>query len=445
MTVSLPSDIIQRLSTQSEIFDALSPAYESTQDLRSLSSHTLDLIPGFVLAPQSHARSSLLQTHFIEAYKVHPSPRVLRRVQQSLLTFLYSTSTQSQPIVNMENTDVAPSFTIAVTDFVMPDVVANPANAVALPLFAALALLITYLPLRSFYRVKNIAACSMMVVIIIINLMVLINGIIWPSDDWTKWWIGYGLCDVEVVLRFPITMALATSLCCLTKGLADALDTEHAVFNPSKAQRRRKVVGDVLFCWGVPVMMMALHYVVQAGRYMIIPVWGCADQLDNSWPMLVIIIMWCPIFTVLNVYYAGKLLFPFSDLGFFRKTSLKHHSFEEVDLLIYHSTDVLPPLPPPQDHLRRPHINRIRPRSSQIHQASPHIRHPNHRLPPYPIPLRLLCHPNQIRSLLLVTSPQPCNMVTYPLRPHRHAAKSAMGRLGRCRFEFVHVLVLRLQ
>ena len=40
---------------------------------------------------------------------------------------------------------------------------------------------------------------------------------------------------------------------------------------------------------------------------MIIPVWGCADQLDNSWPMLVIIIMWCPIFTVLNVYYAGKL------------------------------------------------------------------------------------------------------------------------------------------
>jgi len=207
----------------------------------------------------------------------------------------------------MENTDAAPSFTIEVTDFVMPDVVADPANAIALPLFAALALLITYLPLRSFYRVKNIAACSMMVVIIIINLIVLINGIIWPSDDWTKWWMGYGLCDIEVILRFPITMALATSLCCLTKGLADALDTKHAVFNPSRAQRRRKVVGDILFCWGVPVMMMALHYVVQAGRYMIIPVWGCADQLDNSWPMLVIIIMWCPIFTVLNVYYAGKL------------------------------------------------------------------------------------------------------------------------------------------
>ncbi|KAK0100409.1 a-factor receptor [Cadophora gregata] len=209
----------------------------------------------------------------------------------------------------MQNTDVAPSVTIEVTDFVMPDEVANPVNAVALPLFAALALLITYLPLRSFYRVKNIAACSMMAVIVIINLMAFINGILWPSDDWTKWWEGYGLCDVEAILRFPITMALATSLCCLTKGLADALDTECAVFNPSKSQRRRKVIGDVLFCWLLPVMMMALHYTIQAGRYMIIPVWGCADQLDNSWPMLVIIIMWCPIFTLLNVYYAAIMFY----------------------------------------------------------------------------------------------------------------------------------------
>ncbi|KAL5326467.1 hypothetical protein ACEPPN_004152 [Leptodophora sp. 'Broadleaf-Isolate-01'] len=208
----------------------------------------------------------------------------------------------------MENTDVAPSFTVSTTDFVMPDIVANPANAIALPLFAAIALIITYLPLRSFYRVKNIAACSIMVVIIIINLTAVINGILWPSDDWTKWWTGYGVCDVEVLLRFPITMALATSLCCLSKGLADALDTDRAVFNPSKKQRRRKMIGDVLFCWLVPVMQMALHYTVQAGRYMIIPVWGCADQLDNSWPMLVIIIGWCPIFQLLTVYYAAQML-----------------------------------------------------------------------------------------------------------------------------------------
>ncbi|PBP19916.1 pheromone receptor a [Diplocarpon rosae] len=189
-----------------------------------------------------------------------------------------------------------------------PTVVADAANAIALPIFSVLGLLITYLPLRSFYRVKNIAACSIIFVVNVVNLMTLINTLIWPSDDWTTWWLGYGVCDVEVLLRFPITLALITSLCCLSKGLADALDTEHAVFNQTKAQRRRKVIADVLFCWAVPVMQMALHYVVQAGRYMIAPVFGCADQQDNSWPMLVIFSIWGPLFILLNVYYAGLML-----------------------------------------------------------------------------------------------------------------------------------------
>ncbi|CZT50465.1 uncharacterized protein RSE6_11453 [Rhynchosporium secalis] len=206
----------------------------------------------------------------------------------------------------MENTDIPPS--VIITDFIMPPAVANPINAIALPTFALLAILITYLPLRSFYRVKNIAACSIMFVLFVINLMAFINGIVWPSDDWTKWWLGYVLCDIEVVIRYPITLALASSLCCLSKSLADALDTENACLNPSAKMRRRKMCMEVLFCWAVPVMQMVLHYTVQAGRYMVAPVWGCADQLDNSWPMIIIIIIWCPVFSTLNVYYAALML-----------------------------------------------------------------------------------------------------------------------------------------
>ncbi|EKD19129.1 uncharacterized protein L3040_007240 [Drepanopeziza brunnea f. sp. 'multigermtubi'] len=207
----------------------------------------------------------------------------------------------------MENSDALPAF-ITTDTGVPPTVVANAANAIALPIFAVIALIITYLPLRSFYRVNNVAACSIIFVVNYVNLQTFVNALLWPNDDWSEWWIGYGVCDVESLFRFPITMALATSLCCLTKGLADALDTEHAVFNQTKAQRRRKLLGDVLFCWAIPVIQMALHYVVQAGRYMIAPVWGCGDQLDNSWPMLIIIIIWCPLFTLLNVYYAIIML-----------------------------------------------------------------------------------------------------------------------------------------
>lgn len=103
-----------------------------------------------------------------------------------------------------------------------------------------------------------------------------------------------------------MTLALTTCNCCLTKGLGDALDTDDAVFNPSRAQRRRRLYGEVLFCWGPPVIMCCLLWTLMAGRYSIVPVFGCATEFDNSWPLVAFVIAWAPIFTLLTVYYAGE-------------------------------------------------------------------------------------------------------------------------------------------
>jgi pheromone a factor receptor len=183
--------------------------------------------------------------------------------------------------------------------------VADPVNAIALPIFALLGIFITYLPFRSFYAHGNIAACSIVFTVTIYNIFTFINALIWPDDNWNRWWTGEGLCDVEALLRYPITMALATSLCCLTKGLAGCLDTENAKLNLTTAAKRRRQIIDFLFCWLVPVGQMALHYVCQAGRYAIVPVFGCADALDNSWPAIIILMLWLPLFALLNCYYAG--------------------------------------------------------------------------------------------------------------------------------------------
>lgn len=187
---------------------------------------------------------------------------------------------------------------------------ANQVNTVALPFFALLGILITYLPCRSFWTHRNVPAVSIVIVTNIWNFMTILNAIIWSDDNWSSWWPGYGLCDVEALLRYPLSMALATSLCGLSKGLADCLDTDNAKVHQTAAMRRRKMIFDVMFCWAVPVLQMALHYIVQAGRYQIWPVFGCADVLDNSWPTIVIIMIWCPIYTFLNMYYAGMFISP---------------------------------------------------------------------------------------------------------------------------------------
>ncbi|KUJ12931.1 STE3-domain-containing protein [Mollisia scopiformis] len=181
-------------------------------------------------------------------------------------------------------------------------------NAVALPFFALLAILVTYLPCRSFWSHRNVPAVSIVVATNVYNAMSVVNGVMWPNDDWASWWPGYGLCDLEALLRYPITMALATSLCGLSKGLADCLDTNNATVHPTAASKRRELLFNVMFCWAIPVLQMALHYVIQNGRYQIFPVFGCSDVIDDSWPTILIIMIWCPIFTFSTLYYAVILL-----------------------------------------------------------------------------------------------------------------------------------------
>jgi pheromone a factor receptor len=190
--------------------------------------------------------------------------------------------------------------------FSSPSETANPINAVALPIFCIIAILITYLPFRSFKRLRNFPACNIIIVSDIVNIFSGLNAIIWPNDDWSTWWPGYGLCDVEAILKFPLTLGLATSLCRLTQDIASALDVDNAQFNTTAGMKRRKLVLDVVFCWGPPLFEICLHYTVQNGRYAVAPVFGCGDQLDNSWPVILIYSMWIPLIMILNLYYAGK-------------------------------------------------------------------------------------------------------------------------------------------
>jgi pheromone a factor receptor len=184
----------------------------------------------------------------------------------------------------------------------------NRANAIALPIFAVIGSIFVIFPFRAFYLLRNFPACSMCITLWIINLGTFLNAIIWSTDDWTTWWPGYGLCDVESVLRWPITLSASTGLCCFLRGLANALNTDGAIMNPTKAQRRRQLIGEILIIWGPPALVACLRYIIQAGRYAIVPVFGCTGEDDNSWPYVVVVVIWGPVFTTIASGYSSKLL-----------------------------------------------------------------------------------------------------------------------------------------
>jgi pheromone a factor receptor len=180
-------------------------------------------------------------------------------------------------------------------------------NAVFLPLCAALVIAANYVPLCLLLRVRKIAACTLVIVLAVENTFTLVNAIIWPNNNTAEWWSGIGLCDVQVALKIPLNTLLASSSAYLSWDLARALDTDNPRLLETRRSRRRRLAIEVVFCFGIPVLQAALHYVIQAGRFAVVTIYGCSDYVDDSWPTPIIGSMWPPIFALINCYFAGKV------------------------------------------------------------------------------------------------------------------------------------------
>ena len=181
-----------------------------------------------------------------------------------------------------------------------------PPTAVAVPVLAMISIMLDIPPLAWHIRNRNLAASSLVSWIILSNLMNAINPFIWPTDDTESWWIGYGLCDIEVKLMIAATFGVVGSLAAIMRSLAQVLDTERTVLNPSVADRRFQIVTDCLLCFGGPFYSMAVHYIVQPNRYYIFAISGCTTSYDNSWPKFALILIWPPVLCLLAVYYSGR-------------------------------------------------------------------------------------------------------------------------------------------
>ncbi|RDW84666.1 hypothetical protein BP6252_02256 [Coleophoma cylindrospora] len=182
------------------------------------------------------------------------------------------------------------------------------ANAVALPLFSALSVLISIVPFKAHWAHKNVGLCGLIVVLTVFNIFHFVNAILWPNDDFASWWAGYGWCDILAKLQDPLLTAEATTTCCITLNLARAVDIDNPISQTRAAQRRRIVI-DILFCFGIPFLQILLHYFIQPSRYSIGTIFGCENTLDNSWPTLVIMEMWRPLFALLNMYFAFLVVY----------------------------------------------------------------------------------------------------------------------------------------
>ena len=181
-------------------------------------------------------------------------------------------------------------------------------NAVAVPMLALITLMLDIPPFIWHIRNRNLAASSLVFWVVMINLMNFINPLIWSTDDIQHWWHGHILCDVEIKIMIAASFGIVGSMACIMRNLAKVLDTEQTRLSFSNSQRRRRIIIDCLFCFGGPIYVMLIHYIVQPNRYYIFAISGCTSSFDNSWPKLVLVFIWPPIICLVDAYYSGMYI-----------------------------------------------------------------------------------------------------------------------------------------
>lgn len=179
--------------------------------------------------------------------------------------------------------------------------------AIVVPLLACITITLDIGPFIWHVKHRNLAAACLVFWIVLLNVFDFINALIWPTDDVSNWWPGFGLCDVEVKLMLATTVGIPGSLISIMRNLALVLDTEGGCPIPTEAQRRRQLTIDFMLSIGIPIYMMTIHYVVQPSRFYIFQVAGCLTSYDDSWPTIVLMWIWPPILCVVAVYYSGKI------------------------------------------------------------------------------------------------------------------------------------------
>ncbi|KAI0481803.1 GPCR fungal pheromone mating factor [Xylaria cf. heliscus] len=179
------------------------------------------------------------------------------------------------------------------------------ANLVGRVILAVAGILVSWVPLRLLLRNGEFAAVVFIIDVAVLNLMTIVNSAIWPDDNWSTWWDGKGLCDIEVYLTAPLQTIYAASIFTIMYHLAQQVRVTGAARDRSERTRRNLVQAAIIF--PVPLVQLVFTWFDLAQRYIIGTLIGCSAVYDASWPKIVVYDAPPAVFALLAVPYAVLL------------------------------------------------------------------------------------------------------------------------------------------
>ncbi|KAK0184871.1 GPCR fungal pheromone mating factor [Armillaria mellea] len=185
-----------------------------------------------------------------------------------------------------------------------------------LPAVSFISAALVLLPLPWHWRARTIPTISLILWMFVSTLIDGINAIVWADNVRI---VAPVYCDIATKIMVGSTVALPSSIFCLCVNLERIASLREV--RSTNAERRRRKIFDCILCFVVPVIYMALHYVVQGHRFDIVENFGCRPTIYIS--IASVFIIWIPpaLFTIVGGILSAMALRHF----FIRRIAFARH------------------------------------------------------------------------------------------------------------------------
>jgi len=151
--------------------------------------------------------------------------------------------------------------------------------------FAFLSFILVSIPLPWHLEAWNTGTCLVIFWTGTGSLIMSINAIIWDGNtvNWAPVW-----CDITTRFMTGLAVGIPAASLCINRRLYNIASIQSVTF--SKEDRRRAIAIDLAIGLGIPVLVMALQYIVQGHRFDIIEDVGCRPFTMNTPPAYPLVI-----------------------------------------------------------------------------------------------------------------------------------------------------------
>ncbi|KIN98849.1 hypothetical protein M404DRAFT_156674 [Pisolithus tinctorius Marx 270] len=181
------------------------------------------------------------------------------------------------------------------------------------PIFSFVGFIAVLIPLPWHLQAWNSGTCMYIAWTALACLLQFVNSVTWRNNALN---LAPVWCDISTKLFIGASVGIPAAGLCISRRLYKIAVIKSVTV--TRDDKRRAVMVDLSITIGLPVMVMALHYVVQGHRFDILEDVGCWPSIYNTLPAYFLVFMWptllgCVSFTfsalTLRAFYRRRLEF----------------------------------------------------------------------------------------------------------------------------------------